>query len=258
MDVILFNRDTYCLLRAINNLVTMRVESMKAKISILSPLYSKAQLENMLRLLNSSTSRMPLWTGRSRWTWTTVDTSEIRHELRRLVTAWLDSGPNLLKLFKQHPDLQTCCTRGTTILVPTREGIPQLSWKPHLGSFKASTHKMIARGHFAEFIMNPLSETLGGPCARCDMFYIKRLNRRKKYCSTRCKSSTTALSATQKRRQADYAEKLFRAERARDLYNEKAHREKNWKKWVCGETGITVKWITRAVNAGKLLPPFRH
>jgi hypothetical protein len=69
----------------------------------------------------------------------------------------------------------------------------------------------------------------------------------------------TALSATQKRREADYAKKLLRAQQTIEQYG-KVRRREGWKEWVCAKTSgeiveITEKWLTRAVNSGKLIPP---
>jgi hypothetical protein len=68
--------------------------------------------------------------------------------------------------------------------------------------------------------------------------------------------ATTALSATQKRRQAEYDKKLLRALR---LVEEHAKEQTRltWKEWVSAKTKgeITEKWLTRAEGLKRLIPP---
>lgn len=180
----------------------------------------------------------------------------MQQELHRLIAEWNKSGPNLDKLFKQNPDLQESCTRGTTLLIPTRDGVAQLAWTPDRTGPLNSPQKEAALSCFAQFLVNPLALKLGGPCARCGKFYIKNTTRQKTYCSGRCGTARTALSATQQRRQAGYAKKLLMAQQAVEQYG-KARSRKGWKEWVLARTKgeITDKWLTRAVNLGRLAPP---
>jgi len=180
----------------------------------------------------------------------------MKQELRRLIAEWNRSGPNLLRLFKQDPDLQEKCIRGTTLLIPTRDGVAQLAWTPHRANHKNFSQKDAALEHFTEFLVNPLALKLGGPCERCGKFYIKNTTRQKTYCSRRCGMGRTALSATQKRREAGHAKKLLTAQQMIEQYG-KVRRWKGWKEWVHAESKgeITEKWLTRAVNLGKLIPP---
>jgi Amidohydrolase family len=156
-------------------------------------------------VLNSSEAKIPCKLNDSHWDWQIVDRTEMQQELRRLIAEWNRSGPNLQRLFKQDPDLQEKCTRGTTLLIPTRDGVAQLAWTPHRANHKNFSQKDAALEHFIEFLVNPLALKLGGPCERCARFYIKSTKRQKTYCSRRCGMGRTALSATQKRREAGYA-----------------------------------------------------
>jgi hypothetical protein len=68
-----------------------------------------------------------------------------------------------------------------------------------------------------------------------------------------------SLSATQKRREAGYAKKFLMAQQLIEQYGQVRRRE-GWKEWVCAKTSgetveITEKWLTRALNSGKLIPP---
>ena len=70
-----------------------------------------------------------------------------------------------------------------------------------------------------------------------------------------CGAANAALSATQKRRRADYSEKLLKAERVIEAWpGLRNPNPKNWKKWVVVKMGteISAKWFTRAVNLEKV------
>jgi hypothetical protein len=71
-------------------------------ISILSPSYSKLQLQNVLDVLNRSEARVPRLRGKSNWEWQIVDVTETQQRLRCLIAAWDESDRNLLVLFKKH------------------------------------------------------------------------------------------------------------------------------------------------------------
>jgi hypothetical protein len=235
---------------------TKKVADSGPQISILSPSYAKLQIQIVIDVLNSSTTRVPNLLNESRGEWQTVDRTEMQQELRRLIAEWDRSGPNLLQLFKRNPHLQESCIHGTTLLMPTRDGVAQLAWTPQRTDNKSSTQKDVALTHFIRFLVNPLALKLGGPCARCDRFYIKNTPRQKKYCSPQCGMSTTALSATRKRREAEYAMKLLKAQQLVEQYGNR-RTPKGWKEWICAKTmgGITEKWLTRAEGLKRLMPP---
>jgi hypothetical protein len=208
-------------------------------------------------MLNASTATVPHWLNDSNWEWRDTDITEAQQELRRLIAEWNRSGPNLLKLFKQNPELEATCIQGTTLLIPTRGGVAQLAWFPRRAGHKNASQKDAALTRFIQFLVNPLAPTLGGPCERCGKFYIKNTKRQKTYCSRKCGTTKTALSATQKRRQAGYSRKLMIAQRAIAQGSKRGFARTSWKRWVKAHTKneITEQWLTRAVNSGKLAAP---
>jgi hypothetical protein len=208
-------------------------------------------------MLNASTARVPHWLNDLNWEWRDTDITEAQQELRRLIAEWNRSGPNLLTLFKENPELQASCTAGTTLLIPNRDGVAQLAWFPGPAGHKNGSQKDVALTRFIHFLVNPLAPTLGGPCERCGRFYIKNTKRQKIYCSRQCGTANTALTATQKRRQAGYSRKLIIAQRAIEQWSQKGSCRTSWKKWVSAHTKkeITQQWLTRAVNSGKLAAP---
>ncbi len=52
-----------------------------------------------------------------------VSLPEVQSELRRLVSVWFESGPNLVKLFEQDPELKRRTMHGRTLLIPTETGL---------------------------------------------------------------------------------------------------------------------------------------
>jgi hypothetical protein len=143
------------------------------------------------------------------------------------------------------------------MLIPNRDGVAQLAWFPRAAGHKNASQKDAALSRFIAFLVNPLAPTLGGPCERCGRFYIKNTKRQKTYCSRVCGTADTALTATQKRRQAGYSRKLMIAQRATEQWSTKGSPRTSWKKWVTAHTKkeITQQWLTRAVNSGKLAAP---
>jgi len=182
---------------------------------------------------------------------------ELCSEVRRLVAIWQKSGPNLDKMLKDDQGLAARVTHGKTRLLPTYTGKGHLLWTPNPPKFDASSWKDIALTHFMDLIVNPLWHKLGGPCHRCEKYYVKKTSRQKTYCSRRCGFGRTAIETTRKRRQGERVLKLSRAQVAADNWPT-AHTRHSWKDWVSNETKITVKWLTRAVNKEDLRAPAKE
>jgi len=107
---------------------------------------------------------------------------------------------------------------------------------------------------FGALVTNPLCEKLGGPCARCGNYYIKKRASQKVYCSRRCGNAATAVARTAERDAAERKDKLLRAKAAIREWRS-AKPQQDWKPWVAGRTGIDLRFLTRAVNKGGLVPP---
>jgi hypothetical protein len=182
------------------------------------------------------------------------DFTEMHLELKRLVTVWVQSGPNLRKMFDEDPELKRRTMHGRTLLIPTRTGRGHLSWLPDPPGLDPYSQKDQALMHFMDLIANPEWELLGGPCARCGKYYLKKTKRQKAYCSRTCGAAATAIPATKKRRELEHAAKISRAQRSIAKWSE-SKRSMKWKEWVSNKTKYTVKWLTRAANNGQLKPP---
>jgi hypothetical protein len=169
---------------------------------------------------------------------------------------WRESGPNLEKMLAGDPYLAMRIRGWKTLFVPTRSGNAKLLWSPDLGERSPAPFKDLALSYFMKLLINPYWDMLGGPCYRCDNYYIKNTKRQKVYCSRGCATAATAIPATRKRRNAEHVKKLNKAEQAINLWALR-RRRKDWKEWVHDQTGLTVKWLTRAANLGDLIPPDR-
>jgi hypothetical protein len=227
------------------------------RISILSRGYPESQLRKVLDALNNSTQRVPVTLHASHWEWQSIDVTEKQQELMRLVVEWDKCDRNLLKFFKRNPDLQRRCSEGETYLIPARDGVAQLAWLPVSKGPRTSPQKEAALTLFTEFLVNPLSWKLAGPCRRCRRFYPKKDPRNKTYCGRKCASGSTAFSRTKKRRQDEHLDLLNKARLAVEKLTQKGSRPKNWKKLIASEVrvGLTQKWVTRALNVGELQWP---
>ncbi len=179
--------------------------------------------------------------------------------LRGLVEAWKESGPNLNKLLRDDPALEARVREGGMRLVATDTGKGHLIWLPIAEGVSASSCEDHALAYFKNLVVNPEWEKLGGPCPRCEQYYVKKTSRQKTYCSRRCGANMTATASTRRRRQAKRVQKLLRAQ---EFANEWAtvHTQKSWKEWISAQTKmeITVKWLTRAVNKGDLTSPAKN
>ncbi len=97
-------------------------------------------------------------------------------------------------------------------------------------------------------------QKLGGPCARCHRYYIKRRASQKTYCSRRCGNAATATVRTAKQREHDRQANLQRAQKAIQQWRRGA-KGTDWKVFVSRKTKLTPKWLTRAVGRNDLKAP---
>jgi hypothetical protein len=181
---------------------------------------------------------------------------ELCSELRKLVTAWQKSGPNLNKLLGSDSALNTSVKHGRTLLVPTNTGKGHLLWLPNPPESTPSSWKDQALAHFMDLIVNPQWHRLGGPCERCGKYYVKKTARQKAYCSRTCGSANTAMASTRRKREKERADKMRHAQAAADKWATVGPRQP-WKLWVSMKTKISIKWLTRAANRGELRPPLQ-
>jgi hypothetical protein len=186
-------------------------------------------------------------------------------ELRRLIAAWQQSGPNMAAMFEADRELKKRLEADVRpVFVPTNTGRAYVYFQPRLviesgRPMTAEESASTARSVFIVIALSPFWDRLGGPCPRCKAYFIRKTAKQSIYCSHRCASQDTAVKATIRARQQQHEEKLARAERAKaewERLSKKGRTKKAWKEWVAkAERDITTRFLTRAVNKGELLPP---
>lgn len=204
------------------------------------------------------------------------------------------NGPNLQELFKRMPELDKQTAFGTTVLWTTETGRGYLEWNPgNFSVERPLSWEEHALSDFMLLITNPLWWKLGGPCERCRHYYLKKRKGQKRFCSQRCGSATTATAATQKSRAQRQKKKIQLAQKVmgeimarsprfaqrvtEEIIAKKPRAEvKKLEERVASEVSrrlirgkkvrrargagvreepCTVKWLTRALNKGKLRIP---
>jgi hypothetical protein len=178
--------------------------------------------------------------------------------LRQYVEAWIDSGPDLVVFVERNPELWAAVQHQWNSEPPELYPIPSgaiVLWR----EAKSGRPERDATQLFIALITNSIRHKLGGPCARCRSYYVRRTARNPKvYCSRDCGVRSTAIAATKRQRVADQAKKLQRANRLIQKWNSDPTKE-DWKVWVSGQDrDLTKHWLTRAANRGDLKAPLRR
>jgi hypothetical protein len=183
--------------------------------------------------------------------------------LRKLVLAWQLSGPDLFKFSCDNREMWADVERYFEVqrLNPIRLlGAPGGGAAFFMNSRPERDPYQEALRLFIELLLNPKCKRLAGPCASCKAYFIPiRRSALNKYCSRFCGTRSTAIAATQKRRDEEHAAKLLRSEEAAREWitaRRKNRTKKEWKAWVSARhPDITVKFLTRAVTNKELKSP---
>jgi hypothetical protein len=198
---------------------------------------------------------------------------ELRSHLRAWIEAWQASGPNLKKLFGGLPEPQRMALRvamrtiwnprddakGELLFVPDYPELEKLLgeqrvWLKRADNKRELTPEVEAMTLFHLLTVTPGCEKVAGPCRRCDRYYIKKRASQNVYCSRRCGNAATAVLRTTERLAKEREDKLERAGAAIKTWSRAATRQ-DWKRWVANKTGIDLRFLTRAVTKGDLMPP---
>jgi hypothetical protein len=185
------------------------------------------------------------------------DYRDVNQELRRLVQAWFDSGPNVEKLWSEDPMLARLSHIVRASMVPTKGSRAYLIYMggPETGLSPGDPVK-IALGLFFYFLLNPYNEKLGGPCKHCGKYYVKKTKRQIAYCSQLCGRKHTSKTFIQQHRQREHMEAI---ERVRQYLVKWATTDtrKGWKEWVSNQALISKQWLSRYEKRGELVVPVK-
>ncbi len=171
--------------------------------------------------------------------------------LRELVMKWNNYGRNLNTMFKEEPALAAIISREWKVfLAPTNDGGACMCISP--SAHQPRVH--LALYLFMNFLIHRGWRRLGGPCSRCHRYYVKKTVRQTVYCSRKCAKDATAAAASSRRLENQKAADLRSARAAIERW-ERGSRRQHWKRFVAGQCRLSLHFLTRAVNAGRLRVP---
>jgi hypothetical protein len=185
----------------------------------------------------------------------------MRRHLLRYVETWCDVKPDFSAWIQRNPELNNEVTKAAYQtrfkLTPTKRTGAILSRSSPL--LQTNGVRAIAAYDaawlFIDVIVNTVDHEVGR-CHRCKEYYLNFSGHRNKvYCSRRCATGWSAKVTMSKRRMEEKREKLARATELCKAWKPPAAKEQDWKQWVAKRSGLTPKWLTRAVNRGELEPP---
>jgi len=209
-------------------------------------------LKMFVDALNTDVSR-----GKDAWKEVRGDYRDVKWELRRLVQAWFDSGPNVEKLWSEDPSLAHLPHIVRAYMVPTKGSRAHLIYMDGPDtSLSPGDPLEIALGLFFLFLLNPYNEKLGGPCKHCRKYYVKKTGRQIVYCSQRCGRKHTSTISIQQQRQQEHLETIGKAKQYLAKWAS-TNTRKGWKEWVSDQALISRHWLTRYVGKGELVVPVK-
>ena len=154
-------------------------------------------------------------------------------ELRWWVDAWLKSGPNMREMCRAiGPEKSSrLLAPGVCTYAITGSGLLFAIPFPAGGVAENAEPSDIALRLFRQLTLHPECEKVCGPCATCGDYFLKQTRHRAKYCSRKCGSYTTAITANQKRNDDLHDEMLQLSRQALAAYVKKV-RKQTWEEWT--------------------------
>jgi len=184
-----------------------------------------------------------------------IDYRDVRDELRRMVRAWFDSGPNTSTLFGADTILSQAARQSRAFIIPTKTRVAKVAILPGSDDMNPAEPKTIAIGLFLIFLIDPRNHLLRGPCAACGNYFVNKTGRQNRvYCSIRCSRKLTSLQANKKRRAKERAHQL-KAVRALIHEWEKKNTRSEWQEWIVNKRIVSKNWLTRALKSGDIAEP---
>lgn len=147
-------------------------------------------------------------------------------------------------------------------MIAMKTGYVRISLRDHapwsaMAKLGATGIRFYAMTQFVALVLNPLSRWLGGPCERCQMYYVKNRLSQQYYCGRKCAHLVEAEKNTNKKLKRERHVKLKRAEALiMEWDTMKIRPDMDWKRWIHGaDRTITPKWLTIAVKNYGLQSP---
>jgi hypothetical protein len=185
--------------------------------------------------------------------------------LKKFASSWLEAGYRLdewsMRSVLQH-DIQTM----TNVLMARSDGQPYVvtlygPGDPKVTKMAVQEGHLLASQTFVEFITSPYYRNLG-QCVRCGKWFFSESRKRTRYCSSKCKSLDTSKATKETTRQRGFLAKIVKIQNAIKELEALSDQErlaislkKGWKAWVKTKTGVSITFITRALNNGHISAP---
>lgn len=154
---------------------------------------------------------------------------ETREPLRYYVDLWERSGRNLKKMWRDYY-VESLRLYKYSETHPIQLGLGDSNRVSYHHTFLdryGSTPDEEAALFFLTLICNSQNEKLGGPCAGCDRYFMRRTAGNTTYCSRSCASRATAIAATNRKRAQEHAYKLHRARAAHGAVGSRTAKRSN-------------------------------
>jgi hypothetical protein len=189
-----------------------------------------------------------------------------REEIHQLLQAWDRVGRDYRRWKVEQPDqfkIIRCTVQDTRhAFDPSRHNEPEqeptLVRLYEFGQLSAmgvirEQGRYANHWRFVELLRNPLRADIR-VCDRCGRWFLNQSgHRNKRFCARRCAVLNAVTRSVKKRREKNRSDKLQRARRAIRDWTPRVGSD--WKDWTAKRTGLSSKFITRAVNRGELRLP---
>lgn len=172
-----------------------------------------------------------------------------RKLLLEWLEAWVTSNRNTVEFLRQRPDVgrilnKYISDRGLTMLWATSGPSKPIIVLPPSDRGKITDLATIL---FLSVVMHDECNRCC-KCDRCKRIYIARTRRtNKRFCSRRCGNAMSRQCPSNQDKEAKLRQKLRDA-----LDRLPASEEREWKRWVSAETGVSLKKITLLSESGQL------
>jgi hypothetical protein len=178
-------------------------------------------------------------------------------ELRTLLDSWMESGNDYGKWKDRHPKL---FSQLENTVNSTYYSLQELNGEP----ITARSYVLVDEPErsfctydlhwlFLNLLRNPLRNDIA-KCDRCGKWFLNCSgHRNKRFCRRRCAVLDAVTRSVKQRRKR---ERLAKLKRAQVTIRDWTHgRGADWKQWVSARTGLSEKFLTRALNRGELESP---
>lgn len=185
-------------------------------------------------------------------------------EAKTLLEAWMTAGRSYSSWKAQHSSVwnrvdETVSNTEYALVDPPDSEWPDepeitRSYRLQTDAYGVIRYMGIFNVHwgFVDLVMNPLRGEVS-VCDRCGRWFLNCSgHRNKRFCARRCAVLSSVTRSLKKRREEERQSKIRLAqENLKDWTPSRG----DWKEWTAGDTGLSKKFLTRALNRGDLKPP---